>query len=363
MWHRGQVVLSVVLFLVGQIVIAQNCQALLNHGLYNIEIKTSQDDVSQNLFNQLCSESFSLDSLSESKVKSFGASLSYAGFGIGGSSSGGSSKEQVKVARDQFCSTMSSQASSNVQVSSEVRTLFPEALTTFERCLELEAKGLHIDVQIQPSSQAAKTIVYGLTSTTPGSLKLTGVNIDPAGTFTCTGKTEIGGSLVEFNGDTETSLSTNQVNFVCTRNQQNGVYEAATISVLTNDENLSTYFARVPLLPELQNTKANELETQLSIVQNDINILRTNLGGLRIIVLKTTTDGEGMFSIAHNIQNYDSIVGATFAINRYAAIGDDQAPGDRGNYLWWDEQYVRGGIQSGPDFGSQPVSVTLFVKE
>jgi competence protein ComGC len=109
--------------------------------------------------------------------------------------------------------------------------------------------------------------------------------------------------------------------------------------------------------------KNAELETQLSTVQNDINILRTNLGGLRIIVLKTTTDGNGMFSIAHNIQNYDSIVGATFAVNRYAAVGDDATPGDRGNYLWWDEQYVNGGIKNESGFRNQPVSVTLFVKE
>jgi hypothetical protein len=357
MWHRGQVILSVVLFLVGQIVIAQNCQALLNHGLYNIEIRTSQDDFNQNLFNELCKDSSILEDSSESKVKSFGASLSYAGIGVGANSSGGSSKEQVKVARDQFCSTMSSQTSSDKLASSEVRTLFPQALNVFERCLELEAKGLHIDVQIQPSSQAAKTVVYGLTSTTPGNLKLTGVNVDPEGAFTCKGKTEIGGSLVEFNGKTEASLSTNQVNFVCTRNQQNNVYEGATISVLTNDENLSTYFARMPLLPELQEERAKKLESQ-------IRALETSLNGLDFKVLPGTTDNTGRFFIAHGVTNADSIVDMTFSIKNEDGNWYSQrsfATEDR--FITWNKDNIAGGIVNSPTFNNQPVKLIVFVKK
>ncbi len=253
--------------------VAQNCQALLNHGLYNVETRTSQDDFSQNLFNQLCSDTFRLDSLSESEVKSFGGSLSYAGFGVGGNSDEGSTRQELSIARNQFCSTMSSQTTSNQQASSEVRTLFPQALATFERCLELEAQGLEIDVEILPSPEATRIVTFGLTSTvsgTSGGLILSAVNITPEEAFTCTGRKEPGAPVIEFDKNIEAILSSSQVSFECTRNQKNGVYEDAYISLLTNyrSSNLAMHFPRVPLLPELQEERAIQLEAQIEELEN-----------------------------------------------------------------------------------------------
>jgi regulatory protein YycI of two-component signal transduction system YycFG len=151
MWHRGQVVFLVVVLIVGQIVIAQTCEAFLNHGLYNIEVQTSEEDFEQSLFSDVCSASFNLNSLSESKAKSVGASLSYAGFGFGASSSSGRSKEQIEISRQEFCSTMSSETKSGREIRNEVKTLLPQALEAFERCVARETKGLRMDVQMLPN--------------------------------------------------------------------------------------------------------------------------------------------------------------------------------------------------------------------
>jgi hypothetical protein len=255
--------LVLVALLLSAHVAAQNCEAFLNHGLYNVETRSSQDQLNQHLFTELCSESFDVRNLSEGRMKSFGGSLGYAGFSVGASSSGGSSRSEFEEARSNFCNTTRSDTSQSAATRSEVRTLFPQALQVYERCLTLESRGLRISYSITPSAGEATSVTYGLSRSTGPDVLLTGVHIVPRDAFTCVGRVDAGGAVVEFDATTTARVTNNQISMTCTRNAVGGVYEGAAIAIHTNDENLVTYFERVPQLPEVQASRAADLEAQV----------------------------------------------------------------------------------------------------
>ena len=279
--------LLVIVFAVASPVTAQNCDALLEHGLYNVEIRSSERDFQQSLYNRVCSADFKYTQSGSSSAESVGASLSYAGFGIGGSSSGGKTQQEVESSRQEFCSSMSSKTSDQVAVSSEVRMLHNRALETYERCLSLQDNQVRIDMSVLPSLGQAKTVTFGLSKGGGGNIKLTGVHISPSGAFKCEGKN--GDQLVVFDKKSEAMISNNQVSMTCERQMTNGVYEGATISLHTNDTNLDTYFERIPRLPELQGAQADDLEKQIEALRTQFpeqveqisNGLTTNIQNLR----------------------------------------------------------------------------------
>lgn len=251
--------------------LAQNCESFLNHGLYNLETTTSQNDFEQHLFNEVCSESFDVRSLSEGKMKSFGGSLGYAGFSVGASSSGGSSRSEFEEARQAFCSTTSSATAQRSDVRSEVRTMFPEALLVYERCLTLQARGLSIDMQVTPNPGQAVTVTYGLSRSGGPDIRFAGVHIDPIGAFTCRGQLGLEGEVIEFGEGTSASVTNNQISMTCRRNVEGGVYSGATIAIHTNDENLVTYFGPIPSPEQVQESRARDLENRTIQVEERLS--------------------------------------------------------------------------------------------
>jgi hypothetical protein len=117
----------------------------------------------------------------------------------------------------------------------------------------------------------ATSVTYGI-STTGGDFDLTAVRIVPENAFTCTGtvKNETSGQFEEreFKGTVGIALDNIQVSFTCERNK-NGheIYEGATISIQTGQENVDLYFNRVPTLPELQEERAKELESRIERIE------------------------------------------------------------------------------------------------
>lgn len=287
MWHRGHLVLLVI-FLVGQIVIAQNCDALLDHGLYNVTYESSEEAQKYQMYSEICSEEYS--SASTAKQKRISASLSYAGIGLGGSSSGGTSStsEQQK----KYCEEHQEESSyqgSDVAISKQI---YSAAIAAWERCVELQSKSLEINFSILPSSANATEATFGLRygGASQSGIKLSGVYVNPENAFTCEG--QINDKNVIFNKLTNTIVGPQQISMTCRRNitdtivkdgETFEVYGDATISIHTTDKNLDIAFPQIEI-PELAQSKANELETQIIDLQTQVTTLKTQYDGLQGIV-------------------------------------------------------------------------------
>lgn len=324
-------------FVLASFAIAQDCTAFLNHGLYNLETRTSQDALDQHLYNELCSENFSTSDWSTERTRSYGGSLGFKGFSLGGDVENGDVKQRFEESREQFCKINEEKTIRNTGFTTEIRTLFPQALDVYERCLELQSRGLNIDMQITPSPKEAQTVTYGLNTSRGGDLKLTGVHIIPADAFTCEGQIDDENNIA-FNTGTSTALSNNQVSFTCERNNKDGVYEGATIAIHTNDTNLATYFQRVPTLPQIQDSRAQELEIQTKrlekqivdlsfLVGNQIQSIQSDVGGLtNDLVATNETVSQNISSCRVCFQNTErrsQCGGTQSSCSDWATIGSE----------------------------------------
>lgn len=297
MRSRGQVFILVGLLFVGQIVLAQNCDALLNHGVYNIRLETSEDDYQYQLDTEFCSEEYSGESTS--KQKSISASYKLI------SGSYGSSTEQIKEYQKSYCDQRSEFENRSGSTVLKTQTLYDNALAAWSRCNELVSRGLDIAITISPSFTTA---TYGIryTGATQG-LELQGVYISPEDAFTCSG--QLNGENVAFGRETKAPVTNQQIAMTCERTStQSGefqVFQEANISIHTNDKNLDTFFPQVQV-PEISDAKAKEFESRISKLESSdddfisqLTELQGSIGGLEDSTKYVLAPGDGGCPIAY----------------------------------------------------------------
>jgi hypothetical protein len=257
--RRGwQTIISIFILVIAQVVIAQNCDALLNHGIYNIRLETSESDYQYQLDTEFCSEEYTGESTS--KQKSISASYKLI------SGSFGSSTAQIKEYQKSYCDQRNESESRSGSTVLKTQTLYDNAIAAWSRCNELAARGLDITITISPTSSTA---TYGIryTGATNG-LELQGVYVTPENAFICSG--QLNGENVEFGRETKAPVTNQQIAMTCERTSEKKdefeVFQEANISIHTNDKNLDTFFPQIQI-PEISENRAVELESRIAVLE------------------------------------------------------------------------------------------------
>jgi len=215
---------------------AQNCDAIINHGMRNIEVTESADAaIAVKYFNH-CGKDWSL--LDDKQL----ANAEVEVFGYGGGSAG-YSRSQRSERLNQWCTTNSSIAQRNQSSIQKSQLFYQGAVTAWDNCNALSSKDIIVTPRISPD---AKTVDIGIVYR--GGTK-SGVNLLNVVTegFTCTTTSPFDAKPVVFPYEV-TQLS---VQSHCRRDasgrrrdgeQEFAVLPRGTISVQTSSDPFQLYF-------------------------------------------------------------------------------------------------------------------------
>jgi hypothetical protein len=146
-------VASFAVVLISGAAFGQDCNAITNQGIFNIErVQTSQAADSLK-YNNECYKDFSSSddsTVAHAEVTIFGS----------GSGSGGLNITQRRQRLTDWCNTEKSQASSAQQLTTESRRIYQGALDAFNQCNALIQKGIKIEPKIVPDERTVDVTIY-----------------------------------------------------------------------------------------------------------------------------------------------------------------------------------------------------------
>ncbi len=197
---KGVVILIVSFFIAGNTV-ADNCNSLIQHGLYNEARKSSSVNSYQEGVNNICNdyESFKRDKQSGNVKGSYGAISGKAGY--------------AAETYEKLSKSMCSESGSVDDLAKDKRVLqkiiSPEALAAFEKCISLSGNGLKVHTIISEKGDHISVSLHYAAVGINGNnqIKIQQPYITSPEQFTC------GGSLV---ADTMLPVNTN-VEYHCSR--------------------------------------------------------------------------------------------------------------------------------------------------
>lgn len=216
---------------------AANCDAIIGHGMRNIEVSQSANAaIALKYFNH-CQKNFSLltdQQLAEAEVEVFGY----------GSGSGGYSRQTRNERLDQWC-TANQSVARTVQTSSQrTQTFYQGAVSAWESCNALNSKDIIITPRISPDAKTVDIgIVYrgGATS---------GVNLLAVRTegFVCTTISPVDAKPVAFPYEVRSmSIQVNCIRDASKKKMYRGEefdhLDKGTISIQTSSDPFQLYFA------------------------------------------------------------------------------------------------------------------------
>lgn len=255
--------------------IAQNCDTLLDHGLYNVSVTQQKLDYQSKLDEEICSQEY--NSAGESKQRSISAGLSYAGFGVSGGEAKG--KTSYSESQKRYCSARNIAVGSTNGFSVQERTLVNRAISAWETCTELEAQKFLIETEISLETSTAR---FTFADRSGGSTVFQGVNVisrEPSEKnfkgFTCT--TNQDGTAVKLEANSKYTISSENFTIVCEREylsrnlQGTEIYYSppTTIIIPTSRDEVQIEFA-AETIPEIQTEKARELQEQINLLTKAI---------------------------------------------------------------------------------------------
>ena len=131
---------------------ADSCDAIITHGLRNIQVsKSSEAAIATKYFNH-CQKQFS--SMSDQELAQ--ASLEIIGKGSGGASY---DRKRTEERLNQWCTDNRELAQSNKTAFNESQEIYQGAVSAWEKCTALYARGVQITPSITPD---ARTVGIGL---------------------------------------------------------------------------------------------------------------------------------------------------------------------------------------------------------
>ncbi|HEX3126566.1 MAG TPA: hypothetical protein VH394_04490 [Thermoanaerobaculia bacterium] len=151
--------------MVSSAALAQDCNALIAHGLRNIEIQKSSSAAVATKYYRNCGMKFS--DISDSVL----ATLEVEIFGYG-SGNGGFSRAQREQRLDQWCITNREYAQSAQDQYVESQTIMAEALSAWSHCTDLAARGVHTEPRISGNQQI---VDLSVSNTGAGAIQFYGV--------------------------------------------------------------------------------------------------------------------------------------------------------------------------------------------
>lgn len=146
-------------------VLAQDCNALIAHGLRNIEIQKSSSAAIATKYYRNCGMTF--EDLSDTVI----ATLEVEVFGYG-SGDGGFSRVQREQRLKQWCVTNREYAQSAQDLYVESQSIMAEALSAWSHCTDLAARGVHTEPRISGNQ---RIVDLSVSNTGAGSVEFYGV--------------------------------------------------------------------------------------------------------------------------------------------------------------------------------------------
>lgn len=236
---------------------AAACDAIIVHGLRNIEVSSTKVEALSMKYQQNCGKDFAATSdetLANAEVQVFGY----------GGGSGGFSRKQREERLKQWCDTNQAAASSVGSTSTNSHTFYQGAVTAWDSCNRLYSQSMIINPIISPDARNVSIgIVY--TGPSPSGVKLYGVQADG---FTCSTTTPDTGLNVTF----PVSVKTENIQVRCTRSPTKTVvkdgtsYEVAArgvIDVQTASDPFQLFFAE-EVNPELSVKEASAIKSSMT---------------------------------------------------------------------------------------------------
>jgi hypothetical protein len=239
--------------------IAQDCNAILQHGLRNVSISKSQEARIATTYYNNCGVDYK--SMSDSQL----ASVEVSVFGYG-SGSGGYSRTQREDRLNQWCTTNKASAESHKIHYQEAQDIYAPAVAAWDSCNKLASNSVQIVPLITPDD---RTVDIKLKYTGPTSNQVTLQRIVQEG-FVCDYSNERGQQV-----SLPVRLSPILLNIHCKRNPAAAVtrsgtlfskFERGTISVPTATETVQLYFPE-RWDPELPQAEAQRLRSEIEILK------------------------------------------------------------------------------------------------
>jgi hypothetical protein len=157
------------------LVVAQDCTALLQHGLRNIRIASSEESEFAEQYDKFCSKEYSAHD------RAIQAHIEVSVFGFGGGGAGGAVQDRNARLRE-WCGTNQQRRQRSQAGSSEVREFYADAVQAWNRCNELVATNR---VEVVPTiSTDQRTVDVSLRYTGPAAYGIQYLGTETRG-FTC----------------------------------------------------------------------------------------------------------------------------------------------------------------------------------
>ena len=213
-----------------------NCDAIISHGLRNIEVAESESAaISLKYFNH-CQKNFNLmtdSQLADAEVEVFGY----------GSGNGSYTRQRREERLEQWCTTNKSVALANQSSYQKSQTFYQGAVSAWEGCNALNSKDIIINPKISPDRKTVDIGIVYKGSTTSGII-LSGIESEG---FTCTTRSPLDAKPVTFPVEVkQLNIQARCLRSAATRQTKGGedfqVIPRGTISVQTSSDPFQLYF-------------------------------------------------------------------------------------------------------------------------
>jgi len=304
------VLIYTVMFHLASEAYALDCDAIMRHGLRNIQIsKSSGASVATKFFNH-CNKNFS--DMEENDLTA--VEIKVLGYGDGA----GSSNKTKRVEKlDDWCKTNKETATENKAGYEESQEMYGGAVSAWDNCNVLNSKQVEIKPIISPD---AKDVEFTLKYTGP---TLSGIGFYGVKTkgFSCETLVPTDTGLSEFNIQTPTAITNQAISISCTRDKETdktidgqtySVLPRGIITVKTASHPLQLFFPE-EYTPSLPQRNAGILSSRLDALDEKLK----NINPLDLLPTGTILAWANKTAIPSRWQLCDGTNGTPDLIDRY----------------------------------------------
>lgn len=255
---------------------AQGCDALLEHGIRNIQISSSQNSLDSLNYHKYCKRDL------DTEDSSFWAQVEVDVIGYGSGGAAASINEKRTKLRS-FCTETKKTLTKDGREFARNETISRDALTAWQTCKSYEAQS-EVDFNFDISSDA-KTAAITLRYTGSATDGIGFGGVSESG-FTCDAQVPSpGGSMEPFDAEVPFRLKNEAVNVVCRRDaERREVINGVTYSILPRGDIVLRSASGTPMMlqfsevfsPSIPDQRAAELANQLNTLEEKLGVETKN---------------------------------------------------------------------------------------
>lgn len=223
------------------VISAEDCNSLLNLGLYNVNQSNSASDAQAMARSTFCSADYNNSSTSSSQAAAIEASYGL----FSGGASGSVSRQEIITKQSQLCTSGFNSSAYSATASSYAKTVYQGTLDAWNKCKELANRGLVFS--IQPSS-TLQGVSVSITAPTGLTAIFYGIAQYGAGESVC--KTMANGKVLDVSTSSPfTFTAASKVTASCTRKMKASAgdltADAQDLVFITSADNLTVPLAAI----------------------------------------------------------------------------------------------------------------------